>query len=180
MAEVANPFGCLTQEQEQHLLDAIEAWYGQKNESVPQALYDAGFDFPSERPDIWDKLPEAWGEMMAAKGITAVTDSELEDFLEKWLRLLGYAYWVEGIWTDRFNAITRAANYIKDYIFAHAQGGREQKAAVAGAHPIYLTALHEVNDAERKLTELRGLIRHWEKIEFTISRTITNRQGRMR
>jgi len=115
---------------------------------------------------------------MEQGGIYTLSDTHLEDYLEKWLRLLGYAYWVQGLWQDRCNALTRCLDFVKDYIFTYASGGREQKSAVAGSHWLTAEILGKLNEAERKLTELNGLIKKWEETKFAISRTITNRQDK--
>lgn len=173
-----NPLDCITPEQEDYLIGKVKEWFDVMNETAPQQLLDAGFLFPNQPPANWETLPDEWDGLMEQGGIYTLTDVNLEEYLEKWLRLLGYAYWVQGLWTDRFNALTRCKEFVKDYVFAHAEGGREQKAAVAGAHWLVAEILSKLTEAERKLTELNGLIRKWEKIEFTISRTITSRQGR--
>jgi hypothetical protein len=152
--------------------------YDKANETTPQALVDAGFLFPTSKPSIADTLPDEWDALMEEKGIMGLTDVQLETYLEKWLRLLGHAYWVHSVWSDRVTVLQRLADYVKDYIFAHAEGSREQKGAIAGSHPIYLEVMEKLSEWERKRDELYGLIRKWEKIEFTISRTITNRQGK--
>lgn len=175
---MSNPYECLTAEQEQYLIDKVREWYEVMNESTPQSLLNAGFLFPDKPPSIWNTLPDEWDELMEQGGIYTLSDTKLEEYLEKWNRLLGYAYWVQGLWTDRVDVLTRCVEFVKDYIFANADGGREQKAAVAGSHWITAEMLSKLTEADRKLKELNGLIRRWEKIEFSISRTITNRQGR--
>jgi hypothetical protein len=175
---MSSPHNCLTAEQENYLIEKVREWFEIMNEAAPQQLLDAGFLFPNKPPSIWETLPDEWDALMEQGGIYTLSDTHLEEYLEKWLRLLGYAYWVQGLWNDRYNALMRCLEFVKDYIFAHADGGREQKAAVAGSHWLTAEILGRVNEAERKLTELNGLIRKWEKIEFSISRTITSRQGR--
>ncbi|QNR70362.1 hypothetical protein IAQ67_28825 (plasmid) [Paenibacillus peoriae] len=175
---MVNPLNCLTGEQEGYLLGKVKEWFDAMNDTAPQQLLDAGFLFPTKPPEIWTTLPDEWDEMMDQGGIYNLMDKSLEEYLEKWLRLLGYAYWVQGLWNDRYQTLTRCRDFIKDYVFAHSDGGREQKAAVSGAHWITAEVTGKLNEAERKLTELNGLIRKWEKIEFSISRSITSRQGR--
>lgn len=176
---MASPLNCLSVEQEDYLLEKVGEWFTAMNDKAPQQLLDAGFLFPNQPPSIWETLPDEWDALMEQGGIYTLSSTNLEEYLEKWLRLLGYAYWVQGLWNDRFNVLTRCKEFIKDYVFAHADGGREQKAAVAGAHWLTAEILGKLTEAERKLTELNGLIRKWEKIEFSISRTITSRNGRM-
>jgi hypothetical protein len=176
---MATPLNVLSQEQEDYLQGKVHEWFDVMNETAPQQLLDAGFLFPNQPPSIWDSLPDEWDALMAQGGIYTLDDVHLENYLEKWLRLLGYAYWVQGLWNDRFNVLTRCKEFIKDYVFAHADGGREQKAAVAGSHWLTAEILGKLTESERKLTELNGLTRKWEKIEFSISRTITSRSGRM-
>lgn len=175
---MANPLNCLSPEQEDYLIGKVKEWYEVMNETAPQQLLDAGFLFPDKPPSIWDTLPDEWDNLMEQGGIYTLGEAHLEEYLEKWNRLLGYAYWVQGLWSDRFNVLTRCKEFIKDYVFAHADGGREQKASVAGSHWLTAEILSKLTESERKLTELNGLIRKWEKVEFSISRTITNRQGR--
>ena len=175
---MVGPLNCLTQEQEQYLIDKVREWYEAMNERAPQQLVEAGFLFPTKPPSIWETLPDEWDALMEQGGIYTLSNTHLEEYLEKWNRLLGYAYWVQGLWQDRVNVLIRCVTFIKDYIFAHADGGREQKAAVAGSHWLTAEMLGKLTEAERKLTELNGLIRKWEETKFSLSRTITNRQGR--
>lgn len=152
--------------------------FDKANGTTPDALVEAGFLFPTQAPSIAETLPDEWDALMDDKGIMGLNETQLETYLERWLRLLGHAYWVHGVWNDRVTVLERLANYVKDYVFAHAEGSREQKGAVAGSHPLYIEVVERLSEWERKRDELYGLIRKWEKIEFTISRTITNRQGR--
>lgn len=175
---MSDPLDCLTPEQEKYLLSKVKEWFDIMNDTAPQQLLNAGFLFPDKPPSNWQTLPDEWENLMEQGGIYTLSDTHLEEYLEKWSRLLGYAYWVQGLWTDRYNVLVRCRDFIKDFIFAHADGGREQKAAVAGSHWITAEILGKLTEAERKLTELNGLIRKWEEIKFSISRTITNRQGR--
>lgn len=177
---MANPLECLSYEQEEYLRGKVDEWFDAMNKVAPQQLLDAGFLFPNKPPEIWNSLPDEWDDLMDQGGIYNLSDVKLEEYLEKWLRLLGYAYWVQGLWNDRYQTLLRCQNFIKDYIFAHSDGGREQKAAVSGAHWITTEVTTKLNESERKLNELGGLVRKWEKIEFAISRTITSRQGRTR
>lgn len=172
------PYSAISKEQEDYLLGLVDNWLHEMDKSTPRQLLSAGFLYPEGPPSIWDKLPDEWDELMDRGGITTLTDASLEEYLERWGRLLGHAYWVQGLWEDRFNVLTRAYEYVKDFIFSHASGGREQKDAVAGSHPITLQVLDMLIEAERKKTELNGLIKKWDKTEFSISRAITNRQGR--
>jgi hypothetical protein len=175
---VSNPFLCLSEEQEELLINLIENEFSKIDEPDMQHLLDSGILFPDRTPKDWDTLPDEWDAIMEEKGIINLHDHELEKYLSKWLALLGHAYWVRGIWEARKNILQRCADYVKDYVFVHAQGGREQKAAVAGSHPLYRMVLERLTVAEQRLTELQGIIYKWEKIEFSISRAITNRQGK--
>lgn len=141
-------------------------------------LLKSGVLFPARLPQDWDSLPDAWDQIMEQQGIINLQDHELEKYLEKWLRLLGYAYWVRGIREANFTVLERCAAYVKDYVFSHASGGREQKDAISGSHPLSRVVLERLTIAEQQLTELKGMIWKWEKIEFAISRAITSRSNR--
>ncbi|MEC2266539.1 hypothetical protein ACR6EC_12205 [Bacillus subtilis] len=175
---MSNPFECLTDEQYTLLENFIDNEFSKVDEPNLDHLTKSGVLFPDRLPHEWDTLPDEWDRMMENQGIVNLEDHELSKYLEKWLRLLGYAYWVRGIREANFNILERCANYVKDYVFAHAQGGREQKSAVAGSHPLYRTVLERLTVAQEQLFTLNGMIYKWEKIEFSISRAITNRAGR--
>jgi len=169
----------LSKEEEDYLIDKIQQWFEVMNDQTPQQLVNAGFLFPTQPPAIWETLPDEWDNLMDNGGIYNLSGVQIEEYLEKWNRLLGYAYWVHALWGDRLNALSRCLEFVKDYVFAKAEGGREQKAAIAGSYWLTAEVIGKVNEAERKHTELGGLIRKWEKIDFSISRTITSRQNRM-
>lgn len=173
-----NPFDCLSDEQYDLLDQFIQNEFAKLDDPDLSHLTGAGVLFPDRLPIGWDTLPDEWDNMMEVKGIIGLEDFELEKYLEQWLRLLGYAYWVRGIREANLGILERCANYVKDYVFAHAQGGREQKASVAGSHPLYRTVLERLTVASERLSTLNGMIFKWEKIEFSISRTITSRSGR--
>lgn len=175
---MSNPFDCLRDEQYDLLEQYINMEFSKIDEPDLDHLLKSGVLFPARLPHEWDTLPDEWDTMMETQGIVNLQDHELEKYLEKWLRLLGYAYWVRGIREANFSVLDRCANYVKDYVFSHAQGGREQKAAVAGSHPLYRTVLEKLTVSEQQLSELRGMIFKWEKIEFSISRAITSRTNR--
>jgi hypothetical protein len=176
---MSNPFDCLSDEQYDLLDQYIAKEFSKIDEPDLNHLLNSGVLFPNRLPQEWDTLPDEWDTLMETQGIIGLQDHELEKYLEKWLRLLGYAYWVRGIREANHNILERCANYVKDYVFSHAQGGREQKAAVAGSHPLYRTILERLTVANEQLTTLNGMIFKWEKIEFSISRAITNRAGRV-
>lgn len=173
-----NPFSCLSQEQENALYSFVESEFSKIDEPNMNHLLESGILFPDRTPSEWDTLPDEWETLMEQQGIVNLQDHELEKYLEKWLRLLGHAYWVRGIRESRLSTLERCSNYIKDYVFAHSEGGREQKAAVAGSHQLYRTVLERLTVAQSQLHELNGMIWKWEKIEFSISRAITSRSGR--
>lgn len=169
----------LTPEKEQWLYSIIERWFDKGNEEAPQKLLDAGIIFPAKPPSIYETLPDEWDELMERTGgITQLTNHQLEDYLEKWTRLLGYAYWLRGVWRDRVDTLERALQFVKDFIFKESDGGRELRGAEAGAHDVTLYVLDKLNEAKRPLNILEGKIERWEKIEFAISRAITNRTQR--
>lgn len=178
MADQGNPFNCLVDEQYDLLERFIDNEFSKVDEPNLDHLTNAGILFPDRLPNGWDTLPDEWDNMMEVQGIINLQDHELEKYLEKWLRLLGYAYWVRGIREANYNILDRCANYVKDYVFSHAKGGREQKAAVAGSHPLYKRVLEKLTVAEEQLSSLNGMIYKWEKIEFSISRAITSRTNR--
>lgn len=166
----------LNQEQEDRLYSIVDRWFDKGNEEAPQKLLDAGIMFPVAPPTIYETLPDEWDNLMAnTGGITQLQNFQLEDFLEKWTRLLGYAYWLRGCWRDRVDTLDRSLNYVKDYIFKESDGGRELRGAEAGAHDVTLYVLDKLNESKRPLNMLEGKIERWEKIEFAISRAITNR-----
>lgn len=166
----------LSTEQEEHLLDVIDRWFNAGNVDAPNKLLEAGIVFPAEPPSLYSTLPDDWDNLMAnTGGITQLQNFQLEDYLEKWTRLLGYAYWLRSCWRDRTETLERALQYVKDYIFKESSGGREQRGAEAGSHDVTLTVLDKLNEVKRPLTMLEGKIERWEKIEFAISRAITNR-----
>ncbi|KZR57910.1 hypothetical protein [Pseudobacillus badius] len=173
-----NPFDCLSDEQYTLLDQFIQNEFSKIDEPNLDHLTNAGVLFPDRLPAEWNTLPDEWDNLMEVQGIIGLQDYELEKYLEKWLRLLGYAYWVRGIREANHDILERCANYVKDYVFSHAEGGREQKAAVAGSHPLYRTVLERLTLANEQLTMLNGMIYKWEKIEFSISRAITNRTGK--
>lgn len=173
-----NPYAFLTEEQEQMLEEFIENEFKKIDEPNMDHLLQSGVLFPDRIPSHWDKLPDEWDSIMEEKGIVNLADYELEKYLEQWLALIGYAKWVQGVREARLLILQRCADYVKDYLFAHAEGGREQKSAVAGSHPLYKKVLDRLVVAEQQLTELNGMVAKWEKIEFAISRAITNRQGK--
>lgn len=172
---IKNPFDCLDDDRYNLLVTYIENEFKKIDEPDLSHLTSAGVLFPDRLPLGWDVLPDEWDRLMEMQGIVGLQDHELEKYLEQWLRLLGYAYWVRGIREANFTILERCSNYVKDYIFAHAEGGREQKAAVAGSHPLYREVLERLTVAEEQLYSLKGMIFKWEKIEFSISRSITNR-----
>lgn len=137
-----------------------------------------GILFPDTLPKEWNVLPDEWDRVMEEKGILNLHDHELSVYLERWLRLLGHAYWVRGIKEANILVLERAADHIKDIVFSSASGGREQKAAVAGSNEQFLRVDNALTECKYQLTILNGIIYKWEKIEFSISRTITNRSGR--
>ncbi|ALA07230.1 hypothetical protein SECTIM467_106 [Brevibacillus phage SecTim467] len=164
-------------EQEQRLYQIVERWFDDGNAQAPSKLLDAGIVFPVAPPKIYETLPDEWDALMDnAGGITRLQNFQLEDYLEKWTRLLGYAYWLRGVWRDRVDTLERALQYVKDYIFKEVDGGRELRGAEAGSHDVTLYVLDKLNEAKRPLNMLEGKIERWEKIEFAISRAITNRQ----
>lgn len=175
---MSNPFDCLMDEQYSLLENFIQGEFAKVDDTNLDHLTQSGVLFPDRLPHEWDTLPDEWDRLMETQGIVNLEDFELSKYLEKWLRLLGYAYWVRGIREANYNILDRCANYVKDYVFAHAQGGREQKAAVAGSHPLYRTVLERLTIAQEQLHVLNGMIYKWEKIEFSISRAITNRAGK--
>lgn len=175
---MGNPFDCITEEQYDLLDQFIQHEFSKIDEPDLSHLENSGILFPDRLPHEWNVLPDEWDALMETQGIIGLHDHELEKYLEKWLRLLGYAYWVRGIREANYHILERCANYVKDYIFAHAQGGREQKAAVAGSHPLYRKVLERLTVADEQLSVLNGMIFKWEKIEFSISRAITNRSGK--
>jgi hypothetical protein len=154
--------------------------FSKANDSTLEYLEQAGFMFPTQKPSISDQLPDEWDSLMEQEGgMMRLQSVNLEDYLEKWDRLVGYAKWVRGVWNDRVEALERLHNYVKDYIFTRVEGGsRELRGAVAGSHPITLEVLEQLNEWSRKRNVLDGLIYKWEGIKFSISRTITNRQSR--
>jgi hypothetical protein len=166
----------INHEQEERLYAIIERWFDNGNSEAPQKLLDAGIVFPAAPPTIYETLPDEWDNLMAnTGGITQLQNFQLEDFLEKWTRLLGYAYWLRGVWRDRTDTLERALTYVKDFIFKESEGGRELRGAEAGAHEVTLYVLDKLNEHKRPLNMLEGKIERWEKIEFAISRAITNR-----
>lgn len=175
---MSSPFDCLQDEQYDLLEQFIQTEFAKVDSPNLDHLLQSGVLFPNRLPHEWDTLPDEWDTMMETQGIINLQDHELEKYLERWLRLLGYAYWVRGIREANNNILEKCANYVKDYVFAHASGGREQKAAVAGSHPLYRTVLERLTVASEQLSTLSGMIWKWEKIEFSISRAITSRQNR--
>lgn len=173
-----DPFNCLTDEQYRMLEEFIDNEFKKIDEPNLNHLINAGILFPDKLPHEWNTLPDEWDYKMETMGIINLHDHELEKYLEKWLRLLGHAYWVRGIREANQGILQRCADYVRDYIFAHADGGREQKAAVAGSHPLYKKVLDRLTVASEQLSILNGIIYKWEKIEFSISRAITNRTGK--
>lgn len=173
-----DPYSCISNEEWQLLDQYIEMQFQKVDEPDLSHLEQAGVLFPNRLPEGWDTLPDLWDDLMEEKGIVGLQDYELEEYLEKWLRLLGYAYWVRGIRDAQVNILQRTADYVKDYIFSHAEGGRELRAAVSGSHPLYKKVLDRLSEYSEKLTTLNGMIWKWEKIEFSISRTISNRSGK--
>lgn len=168
----------LTPEQISTLKAYIHKVLDEDEHGVISSFERAGLLFPTKKPDISDTLPDEWDRLMEEGGIRRLTDIQLEEYLEKWLRLLGYAYWVQGVWQDRVNVLERLLELVKDYIFAAAPGGREQKAAIAGSHPLTQEVLEKLIYWQRRLDRLNGLIKKWEKIEFAISRVITLRSNK--
>lgn len=175
---IINHYDCLTPEEYEALDTYIEMQFEKIDHPDMQYMLRHGLLFPDRVPKDWDTLPDEWEEIMETKGIVNLYDYELEKYLEKWLRLLGHAYWVLGIKQARRDLLQRCADYVYNFIFAHASGGREQKAAVAGSHPLYKKVLDRLIDEEKQLSEISGLVRKWEKVEFSISRAITNRAGK--
>jgi len=173
-----NPYLCINEEQYRLLGAYIDKEFKKIDEPNLSHLTSAGVLFPDRLPAGWDTLPDEWDNIMEVQGIIGLQDYELEKYLEKWLRLLGYAYWVRGIREANQNILERCANYVKDYVFAHSEGGREQKAAVAGSHPLYLEVLDRLSVANEQLHQLNGMVYKWEKIEFSISRAISSRSVR--
>lgn len=175
---MTNPFDCLSDEQYDLLDQYIQQELNKIDTPNLDHLTSAGVLFPDRLPHEWDTLPDEWDTLMEVQGIVGLQDHELEKYLEKWLRLLGYAYWVRGIREANFAILEKCASYIKDYVFSHAAGGREQKAAVAGSHPLHRIVLERLTISEEQLNVLKGMIFKWEKIEFSISRAITSRSMR--
>lgn len=141
-------------------------------------MLQSGLLFPNRTPAHWDTLPDEWDTLMEQQGIASLNNVDLEKYLEQWNRLLGHAYWVRGIYQSRQEILSRTADFVKDYIFTRASGGREQKAAVSGSHPLYEDVLNRLMEISARLHEISGLVYRWEKIEFTITRTITSRSNR--
>lgn len=168
----------MTGEEIQALQEYVEAKFRLIDEPDMQYMLQSGLLFPNRTPDIWDKLPDEWDTLMEQRGISSLSNTDLEQYLEKWNRLLGHAYWVRGIYQSRQEILSRTYDYVKDYIFTRAAGGREQKAAVSGSHEISEMVLQRVMEISAKLHQIGGLIYRWEKIEFTITRTITLRGSR--
>lgn len=173
-----NPHLVLTPEQEVALNTYIEYEFKKIDEPNMNYMLQSGLLYPDRTPQEWNVLPDEWDGIMEQKGIINLEDYELEKYLERWNRLIGHAHWVLGIHEARRDLLQRCADYVKDYIFAHADGGREQKAAIAGSHPLYKKVLDRLTLAEQRCTEIKGLVIKWEKIEFSISRAITNRASR--
>lgn len=141
-------------------------------------MLKSGLLFPDRTPSIWNILPDEWDAVMEEKGMIGLTPVELEKYLEQWNRLLGHAYWVRGIYQSRLEILTRTCDYVKDYIFSKASGGREQKAAISGSHDLTKLVNDRLIEATARLSAINGLVFKWEKIEFTITRTITIRSNR--
>lgn len=173
-----DPFNCLTPEEEQALGKYITLTFEKIDDPNLDHLLKSGVLFPDRIPSHWDTLPDEWEEVMETKGIVNLEDYELEKYLEQWLRLIGYAKWVQGVKEARVNLLQNCADYVRDYIFAKAEGGREQKSAVSGSHPLFKIVNDRLTTLKSELYELNGMIYKWEKIEFAISRAITNRQGK--
>lgn len=166
----------LTNEQEDRLYGVIQRWFDEGNVEAPNKLLQAGIVFPAAPPTIYETLPDEWDNLMATTGgITQLQNFQLEDYLEKWTRLLGYAYWLRGCWRDRVDTLERALQYVKDFIHFNSTGGRELRGAEAGSHDVTYFVLDKLNESKRPLNILDGKIERWEKIEFAISRAITNR-----
>ncbi|WP_303982886.1 hypothetical protein [Niallia circulans] len=172
---MGNPFECLSEEQEQMIAQYVEGAIASVESPDVKHLPQSGVMFPDRLPSEWQTLPDEWDNLMDTVGIVNLHNHDLEKYLEKWLRLLGYAYWVRGVREGQKTILERAASYVKDYIFAHASGSREQKSAVAGSHPLYKKIMDELVKYEERVTMLSGMVYKWEKIEFTISRAISRR-----
>lgn len=173
----ANPF--LDAQKETELRQYYEVWFHDLGEQAIEQVEKQGFKIPSTKTSLLDQLPDEWEHLMEHGGIVSLSDKELEEYLEKWIRVIGHAYLVQGVWNDRYQTLIRTLDFVKDFIFANLDtGSREIRDAIASSHPIFADVQTELIKHERKLNVLNSLIRKWEKIEFSISRTITNRQGR--
>lgn len=156
----------------------IEIQFNKVDEPNLDYMGRSGLLFPNRTPQFWDTFPDEWDDAIEQRGINSMTSTDLESYLSKWNVLLGHAYWVRGIYQSRQEILQRTHTYVADYVFSRASGGREQKAAISGSHPLTAIVLERLTEVNRQLFEIGGLIHRWEQANFIITRTITLRSNR--
>lgn len=168
----------LTTEEYSSLERYIELQFKKIDEPDLSYMDRSGLLFPNRTPAFWDTFPDEWDDVIEQRGINSMMDTDLEMYLSKWNVLLGHAYWIRGVYQSRQEILQRAYSYVSNFVFAKASGGREQKAAIAGSHPLALEVEERLSNVNRQLFEMGGLIHKWEQANFIITRTITLRANR--
>jgi hypothetical protein len=168
----------LTQDQYLELRGIVDKWFTSLNQTLLEEQEKAGILYPTSKPN--SSIVDEWSDLLDNKPISSLTDTQLENYLEKWSKLIGYSYWVENYYLDRVNTLTRCREFVRNkvYVYSKSLGGREIVDAYAESHQLVEEITEELNYWSRKLDLLRGSIRDWEKKEFSISRAISNRQSK--
>lgn len=121
----------------------------------------------------WSQLRKRHG------GVANIPYHELADYLDQWAELLAYVRFQEAIQDIDCGAYMEIRDRLYDQVYISEDGGRELRAALAGAHELYVEYSKKFTEAQVALKLTQSLRQSYEYRYYAVSREISRRQGDM-
>lgn len=119
----------------------------------------------------WSSLRKRYGS------VANIPNWELADYLDQWAELLAYARYQEAITDIDAGTLQEIRDRLYDQVYISEEGGRELRAALAGADAMFVEYSEKFTEAVVHNKLVRSLRESYEYRYNAVSREISRRQG---